>query len=120
LDLIQSKLSGWKANQLPLAGRITLAKACIQSIPTFQMQSAKLPGHVSGYLLQLRQKKGLGSILFLCCPIPLDLKKKSLCKPPRGYRRHFMPRQDVAKALVERANNIHVSAPGFGSRTRAN
>jgi hypothetical protein len=32
-EKVKSKLAGWKAQQLPLAGRIMLAKSVIQSIP---------------------------------------------------------------------------------------
>lgn len=43
VDKICSKLSGWKASILSQAGRISLAQSCIFSIPTYIMQTSKLP-----------------------------------------------------------------------------
>ncbi|GMI65822.1 hypothetical protein like AT3G24255 [Hibiscus trionum] len=43
LDKIERRLSGWAARTLALAGRITLAKAVIQAIPNYVMQTAWLP-----------------------------------------------------------------------------
>jgi hypothetical protein len=40
---IQNKLSRWKQQCLSLAGRITLSKSVISSIPYYHMQYAKLP-----------------------------------------------------------------------------
>jgi hypothetical protein len=40
---IQNKLSGWKQQCLSLAGRITLSKSVISSIPYYHMQYAKIP-----------------------------------------------------------------------------
>ena len=40
---IQNKLSEWKQQCLSLAGRITLSKLAISSIPYYHMQYAKLP-----------------------------------------------------------------------------
>lgn len=43
VDKIRSKLSGWKASILSQAGRISLAQSYIFSIPTYIMQTSKLP-----------------------------------------------------------------------------
>ncbi|GMJ03912.1 hypothetical protein HRI_004060400 [Hibiscus trionum] len=43
LDKIKSRLSGWAARTLSLAGRITLAKSVIQAIPVYFMQATLLP-----------------------------------------------------------------------------
>lgn len=43
LDRIRAKLAGWKQQSLSLAGRITLAKSVLQSIPFYTMQSILLP-----------------------------------------------------------------------------
>ena len=43
VDRVNSKLAGWKAKTLSLAGRATLVQSCISTIPYYTMQSAKLP-----------------------------------------------------------------------------
>ncbi|XP_055960701.1 uncharacterized protein LOC126667366 [Mercurialis annua] len=43
LDKIHKKLSGWNANLLSLAGRLTLAKSVLMTIPSYTMQTAPLP-----------------------------------------------------------------------------
>ncbi|GMI74428.1 hypothetical protein HRI_001112100 [Hibiscus trionum] len=43
LDKMAKRLSGWAAKSLSLAGRITLAKAVLQVIPSYVMQTAVLP-----------------------------------------------------------------------------
>ncbi|KAK4258521.1 hypothetical protein QN277_004963 [Acacia crassicarpa] len=43
IERVQSKLSVWKARSLSMAGRVTLAKSVISSIPLYPMQVARLP-----------------------------------------------------------------------------
>ncbi|CAN1120274.1 Putative ribonuclease H protein At1g65750 [Linum perenne] len=43
LDHLDNKLAGWKANNLSLAGRVTLASSVLSSIPSYVMQTAFLP-----------------------------------------------------------------------------
>ena len=43
MDSIKAKLSGWKAKNLSLAGRITLANSILQAIPIYPMLTAKFP-----------------------------------------------------------------------------
>jgi hypothetical protein len=43
VEKIKGKLAGWKAKQLSLAGRITLAKSVIQATPIYPMMSTPLP-----------------------------------------------------------------------------
>ena len=43
LDSMRTRLSGWAARSLSLAGRITLAKSVLLAIPVHLMQSAWLP-----------------------------------------------------------------------------
>jgi hypothetical protein len=43
VEKVKVKLAGWKAQQLSLAGRITLAKSVIQAIPIYPMLSMKVP-----------------------------------------------------------------------------
>lgn len=40
---VETKLSRWKASSMSLAGRATLARSVLQSIPVFSMQTALLP-----------------------------------------------------------------------------
>ncbi|CAN1121711.1 Putative ribonuclease H protein At1g65750 [Linum perenne] len=46
LDRMDKKLAGWKANNLSLAGRVTLATSVLNAIPSFVMQTAFLPASV--------------------------------------------------------------------------
>ncbi|XVE72950.1 hypothetical protein DITRI_Ditri11bG0078600 [Diplodiscus trichospermus] len=43
LDKIKKKLSGWMASTLTFAGRITLVKSVLNTIPFFVMQTLKMP-----------------------------------------------------------------------------
>jgi hypothetical protein len=43
VEKVKGRLAGWKAKQLSLAGRITLAKSVIQAIPIFPMMSMPIP-----------------------------------------------------------------------------
>lgn len=43
LDKIKSKLAGWKAKSLSMAGRITLAKHVLNAIPFYTMQTSRIP-----------------------------------------------------------------------------
>ncbi|GAU42748.1 hypothetical protein TSUD_77850 [Trifolium subterraneum] len=43
IDKIQNRLSGWKQQCLSFAGRLTLSKSVLSSIPYYHMQYAKLP-----------------------------------------------------------------------------
>lgn len=45
-DIIQKvdkRLNGWKVDKLPLASRVTLAKSVLAAIPSYAMQTTKLP-----------------------------------------------------------------------------
>ncbi|CAN1126705.1 Putative ribonuclease H protein At1g65750 [Linum perenne] len=46
LDRLDSKLSGWKAESLSLAGRVTLALSVLNAIPAYAMQTSVLPCHI--------------------------------------------------------------------------
>lgn len=46
LERISSRLAGWKGKMLILAGRITLTKAVISSIPVHSMSTIKLPASI--------------------------------------------------------------------------
>ncbi|KAK2417953.1 hypothetical protein QL285_040194 [Trifolium repens] len=43
IEKVKTRLAGWKAKQLSLAGRITLAKSVIQAIPIYPMMSMPIP-----------------------------------------------------------------------------
>ncbi|CAN1145981.1 Putative ribonuclease H protein At1g65750 [Linum perenne] len=43
LTRLDSKLAGWKANNLSLAGRVTLASSVLNSIPSYVLQTSALP-----------------------------------------------------------------------------
>lgn len=43
LDKIDQRLSGWKAKMLSFAGRLTLTKSVLQSLPSYTMQAAYIP-----------------------------------------------------------------------------
>jgi hypothetical protein len=43
VENVKARLAGWKAKQLSLAGRITLAKSVIQAIPIYPMMSTPIP-----------------------------------------------------------------------------
>ncbi|CAN1181654.1 Putative ribonuclease H protein At1g65750, partial [Linum perenne] len=43
VDRIDQKLTGWKANSLSLAGRVTLAQSVLAAIPAYAMQTAVIP-----------------------------------------------------------------------------
>lgn len=43
LDKVDQRLSNWKTKMLSFAGRLTLTKSVLQSLPTYVMQSAYIP-----------------------------------------------------------------------------
>ena len=43
LEKIDERLSGWKVDRLSFAGRVTLAKSVLNAIPSYAMQTIKLP-----------------------------------------------------------------------------
>ncbi|CAL1356335.1 unnamed protein product [Linum trigynum] len=53
LDRIDQRLAGWKADNLSLAGRVTLAVSVLNAIPSYAMQTAVLP---AGICDQIDQK----------------------------------------------------------------
>lgn len=46
LDKVDQRLSNWKVKTLSFAGRLTLTKSVVQSLPQYVMQSAYLPNHL--------------------------------------------------------------------------
>lgn len=43
VDKVQNKLHSWKANMLSQAGRLTLAKSVLQSLPIYQFSTIHFP-----------------------------------------------------------------------------
>ena len=43
IDKLMKRLNGWKSNSLSLAGRVTLAKSALSTIPSYVMQTMKIP-----------------------------------------------------------------------------
>ena len=43
LEKIDKRLSGWKVDRLSFVGRVTLAKSVLNAIPSYVMQTIKLP-----------------------------------------------------------------------------
>jgi hypothetical protein len=56
LDKVQSRLAGWKSKTLNLAGRLTLIQSISCSIPTYTMQTAKLPASTCNMLDKLNRE----------------------------------------------------------------
>ncbi|GLT60395.1 hypothetical protein SLA2020_331620 [Shorea laevis] len=50
VDKVRSKLAGWKANLLSLAGRATLVSAVLSAIPNYYMQGMFLPSSIHNEL----------------------------------------------------------------------
>ncbi|CAI0429274.1 unnamed protein product [Linum tenue] len=50
MDKIDQRLAGWKADNLSLAGRVTLAMSVLNALPSYAMQTAMLPASVCDYL----------------------------------------------------------------------
>jgi hypothetical protein len=43
MDRVRNKLSGWKATHLSMAGRATLVQSVIATIPSYAMQTTRIP-----------------------------------------------------------------------------
>ncbi|CAL1377016.1 unnamed protein product [Linum trigynum] len=52
IDRIDQRLAGWKADNLSLAGRVTLAMSVLNAIPSYIMQTAVLPAGICEYIYQ--------------------------------------------------------------------
>lgn len=53
LDRINGRLEGWKTRILSMAGRVTLAKAVLNAIPSYAMQTSVLP---TGIYLEMEKR----------------------------------------------------------------
>ncbi|XP_057444772.1 uncharacterized protein LOC130737018 [Lotus japonicus] len=61
LEKAQKRLSSWKASTLSLAGRVTLAKSVVASLPSYCMQTMLIPKSVCEKLDQLQRNFVWGS-----------------------------------------------------------
>lgn len=55
IEKVQRTLSGWSSNTLMLAGRVTLAQSVTTTIPSYTMQTMKLPASVCEHLDRLNK-----------------------------------------------------------------
>lgn len=55
VDKVQCRLANWKSKHLSMAGRLTLVQAVTTSIPTYAMQTAKLPASSCNQLDKLNR-----------------------------------------------------------------
>ena len=73
------KLSAWKANSLSMAGWLTFCKLVLAAMPTYQLQTARLPNSVCDAIDQIsynflwgstneKSKIHLISWDIVCCP----------------------------------------------------
>ncbi|XP_062021276.1 uncharacterized protein LOC133737799 [Rosa rugosa] len=62
LDKVQSRLSGWKSKVLSMAGRLTLIHSVTATIPSYAMQTAKLPTSICDSLDKLNRNFLWGDI----------------------------------------------------------
>jgi hypothetical protein len=56
IDKIQNRLSGWKQQCLSFAGRLTLSKSVLSSIPYYHMQYAKLPKTICDEMEKIQRR----------------------------------------------------------------
>ncbi|XP_019166798.1 PREDICTED: uncharacterized protein LOC109162582 [Ipomoea nil] len=56
LDRISGRLEGWKARTLSMAGRVVLAKAVLNAIPAYTMQTAALPKSIGLEIEKMTRK----------------------------------------------------------------
>ncbi|GKU96985.1 hypothetical protein SLEP1_g10165 [Rubroshorea leprosula] len=61
VDKVRSKLAGWKANMLSLAGRVTLATSVLSSIPNYYMQGMFFPASIHKELASITRNFIWGS-----------------------------------------------------------
>lgn len=56
VERVRQKLQGWKRKSLSLAGRVALIKSSSAAIPTYVMQTSKLPSGICDKIDQLNRK----------------------------------------------------------------
>lgn len=55
VDKVQGRLASWKSKHLSMAGRLTLIQAVTSSVPTYAMQTTKLPAQICDSLDRLNR-----------------------------------------------------------------
>ncbi|KAG7567714.1 Ribonuclease H domain [Arabidopsis thaliana x Arabidopsis arenosa] len=98
LERVSSRLAGWKSRSLSLAGRITLTKAVLSSIPVHSMSAILLPASTLGSLDKLSKNFLWGSTMEKKKQHLLSWKK--VCRPKAEGGLGLRPAQDMNKALV--------------------
>ena len=93
LEKVASQLAGWKKQTLSLAGRVTLTKAVISSIPVHSMSTIYLPVSTLEKLDSLSRSFVWGSGQHLVCWVKICIPK---AEGNLGIR---MPRE-MNKALI--------------------
>ena len=61
IERVQSKLQGWKASMLSMAGRVVLSQAVISTIPSYVMQGCIIPSRVLNSLDRINRNFVWGS-----------------------------------------------------------
>lgn len=98
IQKIQRRLSGWKANVLSLAGRATLVQSVTSSIPTYTMQTLKIPKKICSNIDKLNrnflwgQKEDKNRIHLV--------KWKKVCKPKKFGGLGIRACDDNNKAII--------------------
>ncbi|GMI99700.1 hypothetical protein HRI_003639300 [Hibiscus trionum] len=116
LDRIRSKLNGWAARCLSLAGRITLAKSVLEAIPTYFMQTAILPIGVCANIDKLvrgfiwgssASAKKISLVNWEVLTQPLRCGGLGV---PRSHERNMAYMAKLAWFLISRPNDLWVRA----------
>ncbi|KAG7552028.1 Reverse transcriptase domain [Arabidopsis thaliana x Arabidopsis arenosa] len=98
LERMSSKLAGWKGRMLSLAGRITLIKSVLSSIPVHSMSTIKLPASTLSKLDKISRDFLWGS--------SAEKRKihlvswKTVCRPKRDGGLGIRTACDMNKALL--------------------
>ncbi|KAG7544019.1 Ribonuclease H domain [Arabidopsis thaliana x Arabidopsis arenosa] len=98
LERVTSRLSGWKSRTLSLAGRLTLTKAVISSIPVHSMSTISLPKSTLDSLDRISRS-------FLWGSSPEKRKQhliswKKVCRPKKDGGLGIRLARDMNKALL--------------------
>lgn len=98
LERVSSRLSGWKSRSLSLAGRITLTKAVLMSIPIHTMSSILLPASLLEQLDKVSRNFLWGSTVEKRKQHLLSWKK--VCRPKAAGGLGLRASKDMNRALL--------------------
>jgi len=111
VDKIKTQLAGWQAKALSWAGRATLSRVVLQSIPIYTMSIEIAPTQVCQRLDSIARKfwwgvdQGKSHFLTL-------KSRESLCKPKRLGGLGFRNFSDMNKSLVAKLGWSILTKPG--------